>query len=118
MKHCVSITHKVDAPLTLVPNILFLYPLKKSGSENKFTFSGGLKWNIELKWGNRYFDFFSFLVQFGLIFTPRSNESIKGAFLALKQIAMTTESPLKMMKNAFYFTLNALFVVKIFKVLY
>ena len=27
------------------------------------------------------------------------------------------ESPLKMMKNAFYFTLKALFVFKIFKVL-
>ena len=83
-----------------------------------FTFSGGLKWNIELKWDNRYLDFFSFLVQFGLIFTPRSNESIKGAFLALRQIAMTTESLLKMMKNAFYFNLKALFVVNIFKVLY
>ena len=28
-----------------------------------------------------------------------------------------TESPLKMMKNAFYFILNALFVLKIFKFL-
>ena len=30
---------------------------------------------------------------------------------------MATESPLKMMKNAFYFTLKALFVLKIFKFL-
>ena len=30
---------------------------------------------------------------------------------------MITESPLKMMKNAFYFTLKALFVLKIFKFL-
>ena len=29
----------------------------------------------------------------------------------------TTETPLKMMKNAFYFTLKALFVLKIFKFL-
>ena len=29
----------------------------------------------------------------------------------------TTENPLKMMKNAFYFTLKALFVLKIFKFL-
>ena len=30
---------------------------------------------------------------------------------------MATESPLKMMKNAFYFTSTALFVLKIFKFL-
>ena len=30
---------------------------------------------------------------------------------------LATESPLKMMKNAFYFTLKALFVFKIFKFL-
>ena len=30
---------------------------------------------------------------------------------------LATESPLKMMKNAFYFTLKALFVLKIFKFL-
>ena len=39
---------------------------------------------------------------------------IKAAFLGLRQ---TTESPLKMMKNAFYFTSKALFVLKIFKLL-
>ena len=39
----------------------------------------------------------------------------KGA-LCLKQF-LATEYPLKMMKNAFYFTLKSLFVLKIFKFL-
>ena len=38
----------------------------------------------------------------------------KGALSGLRQF-MAIESPLKMMKNAFYFTLKALFVLKIFK---
>ena len=42
--------------------------------------------------------------------------SIKGALLGLKQF-LATESPLKMMKNAFYFTSIALFVLNIFKFL-
>ena len=41
---------------------------------------------------------------------------IKGALLGLRQFS-APESPLKMMKNAFYFTLKALFVLKIFKFL-
>ena len=41
---------------------------------------------------------------------------IKGALYGLRQF-LITESPLKMMKNAFYFTLKALFVLKIFKFL-
>ena len=40
----------------------------------------------------------------------------KGALSGLKQF-LATESPFKMMKNAFYFTLRALFVLKIFKFL-
>ena len=40
----------------------------------------------------------------------------KGAFYGLRQFFIT-ESPLKMMKKAFYFTLKALFVLKIFKFL-
>ena len=40
----------------------------------------------------------------------------KGALSGLRQL-LATESPLKMMKNAFYFTLKALFVLKIFKFL-
>ena len=42
-------------------------------------------------------------------------EYIKGTLLGHRQI-LTFESPLKMMKNAFYFTLT-LFVLKIFKFL-
>ena len=42
--------------------------------------------------------------------------SLKGAILGLRQF-LATEIPLKMMKNAFYFTSKALFVLKIFKFL-
>ena len=42
--------------------------------------------------------------------------SFKGVLSGLRQF-LTTESPLKMMKNAFYFTSEALFVLKIFKFL-
>ena len=42
--------------------------------------------------------------------------NIKGALSGLRQF-LAIESPLKMMKNAFYFTLKALFVLKIFKFL-
>ena len=40
----------------------------------------------------------------------------KGALPGLRQF-LTTKSPLKIMKNAFYFTSKALFVLKIFKFL-
>ena len=42
--------------------------------------------------------------------------NIKGALLGLR-LFLAIESPLKIMKNAFYFTLKALFVLKIFKFL-
>ena len=41
---------------------------------------------------------------------------LKGALSGLRQL-LAMESPLKMMKNAFYFTSKALFVLKIFKFL-
>ena len=41
---------------------------------------------------------------------------LKGALLGLRQF-LTIESPLKMVKNVFYFTLKALFALKIFKFL-
>ena len=41
----------------------------------------------------------------------------KGAPLCLRQF-LTTESPLKMMKNAFYFTSKDVFVLKVFKFLF
>ena len=41
---------------------------------------------------------------------------IKGALSGLRQF-LALESPLKMMKKAFYFTSKALFVLKIFKFL-
>ena len=40
----------------------------------------------------------------------------KGALSGQRQL-LATESPLKMIKNAFYFTSKALFVLKIFKFL-
>ena len=42
--------------------------------------------------------------------------NFKDALSGLRQF-LATESPLKMMKNAFYFTLKALFGLKIFKFL-
>ena len=42
--------------------------------------------------------------------------SVKDALSGLRQF-LPNESPLKMMKNAFYFTVKALFVLKIFKFL-
>ena len=41
---------------------------------------------------------------------------LKGALSGVRQF-LTTESSLKMMKNAFYFTFEALFLLKIFKFL-
>ena len=41
------------------------------------------------------------------------NVKLKDALLSLTQ-CLATESPLKLMKNAFYFTLKALFVLQIF----
>ena len=41
-------------------------------------------------------------------------KAFKGGFSGLKKI-LGTESPLKKMKNAFYFTLKLLFILKIFK---
>ena len=45
-----------------------------------------------------------------------SLSGFKGALLGLRQF-LATESPLKMMKNAFYFLSKALFVLKVFKFL-
>ena len=44
------------------------------------------------------------------------DKCIKGGLQGLRQ-SLITESPLKMVKNVFYFTLKALFVLKIFKFL-
>ena len=43
-------------------------------------------------------------------------ESLKGALSGLRQF-LAIESPLKIMKNAFYLSSKALFVLKIFKFL-
>ena len=52
--------------------------------------------------------------RFATSFFPKP--TVKGALSGLI-LFFATGSPLKMMKNAFYFTLTALFVVKIFNFL-
>ena len=46
----------------------------------------------------------------------RNNEKVKDAPSGLRQF-LATESPLKMMRNVFYFISKAIFVLKIFKFL-
>ena len=46
--------------------------------------------------------------------SKHASSFVKGALSSLKQV-LATEVPLKVMKNAFYFTLRALLVLKIFK---
>ena len=48
--------------------------------------------------------------------TRMSSIKIKGALLGLRQF-LAAGSPLKIMKNAFYFILKTLFVLKIFNFL-
>ena len=43
----------------------------------------------------------------------KKNSIIKGSFSGLREF-LTIENPLKIMKNAFYFMLKALFVLEIF----
>ena len=50
-----------------------------------------------------------------LIFNNKALKS--GSQIPKKRVIYFIESPLKMLKNAFYFTLKALFVLKIFKFL-
>ena len=57
-----------------------------------------------------------FLKQFLTSQNIRKNRNIKGALSGLRQ-CLPSEIPLKMMKNTFCFTWNALFVLKIFKLL-
>ena len=47
---------------------------------------------------------------------PEDEDVIKGALSGLRQF-LATKITFKMMKNAFYFTLKALFVLKTFKFL-
>ena len=50
------------------------------------------------------------------VFLNRSEVFFEGALSGLRQF-LATESPLKVMKNAFYLTSKALFVLKMFKFL-
>ena len=51
-----------------------------------------------------------------MMFKWHPGHSIKGTLSSQRQF-LTTENPLKMTKNAFYFNLKAPFVLKIFKFL-
>ena len=79
----------------------------------------------------KYHNYYTFTLAFGLIiltlwhlinvlinwkFVSRFFPDLKGALLGLRQF-LATESPLKMMKNGFCFTLKAFFVLEIFKFL-
>ena len=62
--------------------------------------------------------FYKYLLIWALeLFRTLSEINFKGAHSGLRQF-LTTESPLKMRKNAFYFILQALFFLKIFKFLF
>ena len=70
------------------------------------------------KWPFRVIFLFFFWIR-GVHNTKPPGESslnFKGAFSALRQF-LATESPLKMIKNAFYFNSKALFILKVFKFL-
>ena len=53
---------------------------------------------------------------YNMLESDADDNEFKGALSGLRHF-LATESPLKIMKNAFYFTSNALFVLKIFKFL-
>ena len=56
------------------------------------------------------------LQPFWFMLATKSLMQIKGTLSGLRQF-LATESLLKIMKNAFYFTLKAIFILKIFKFL-
>ena len=62
--------------------------------------------------GNRFLKFIVVLLLIYLKFV-NIHERRKGLFLCLRQF-LTTESPLKIMKNAFYLIFKALYCLKIF----
>ena len=86
--------------------------VKSFGVQSTFTSSKGFIQNndISIEINNKIIENESELAE-----TFNSN-CIKGALSSLRQF-LATDSPLKMMKNAFYFTLKALLVLKIFKLL-
>ena len=54
------------------------------------------------------------LVEWSIACSRNDTNSLKGALSGLRHF-LANESPLKIMKNAFYFTSKALFVLKILK---
>ena len=95
--------------------LILLEKRKKSKSKQPRWYSN-ISWEFPIVYWSLQLIFFFF---FFLSWYPSfrfSSFLLKGALESLRPFLMT-ESPLKMMKNAFYFTLKALFVFKIFKFL-
>ena len=76
-----------------------------------------ITWQINCKNWHNFESKFDIHEMFFLKVIFSDNVSFKGSLSGLGQF-WATESPLKMIKNAFYFTLKALFVLKIFKFLF
>ena len=77
--------------------------------------------NIKISWmtSNDGLNFRSTYLQWTFVGSIKNVDILywfKGALSSLRQL-LEIESPLKMMKNTFYFTIKALFVIKIFKFL-
>ena len=98
-------------------NCLYCWKKEKNQNQNNQGDTQTFRENFLLFIGlcNWFFSFFFFFLSWYPSFRF-SSFLLKGALESLRPFLMT-ESPLKMMKNAFYFTLKALFVFKIFKFL-
>ena len=82
-----------------------------------FRHSWDTHWRVA--WLGGWFGWLAFLSQTWHLETAQSGSlisNLKGALSGLRQF-VATESSLKMMENAFYFTSKAFFVLKIFKFL-
>ena len=94
--------------------------------DQKFMWLGKLPmsqvWYLQVLWKWRYSAFFvmrhhKITWSKGHVTWYVGAPQLEGALKVLRQF-LTTESPLKIMKNAFCFTLKALFVLKIFRFLF
>ena len=75
-----------------------------------------LLWRRSLLYGNQSIDLQSKSIDWFLYHRGFHHERFKDAHSDLRQF-LATESPLKVMKKDFYFTLKGLFVLKLFEFL-
>ena len=73
--------------------------------------------NYSVLWKKRTASKYSFFTLKQVRLLKANEFYLEGALSGLIQF-LATESPLKLMKNVFYFTLRIIFILKIFKVLY